>query len=183
MAGLCSFICGVRARYARRTLPPPGPRQKFRCGQCCAGSSGSSAADPDRSPPSGSRRRSRTESLPAANTRRRRCRRPRTTAVDRGHHRKYRPGSRSAARPGSGADAGPGYTAAGEYSPPASAPSPRPRGAQTEQDEDQKGEKKPLAEIIDLPCITEGFKHLTSPQPSRQLSRFFLWRRPCKRQP
>ena len=55
--------------------------------------------------------------------------------------------------------------------------------AQTEQDEDQKGEKKPLAEIIDLPCITEGFKHLTSPQPSRQLSRFFLWRRPCKRQP
>ena len=59
----------------------------------------------------------------------------------------------------------------------------RNRTAKTEQDEDQKGEQKTLAQIFNLPCFTEGFKHLTSPQPSRPLSRFFPWRRLYKQRP
>ena len=59
----------------------------------------------------------------------------------------------------------------------------RERTAETEQDEDQKGEQKTLAQIFNLPCVTEGFQHLTSPQPSRLLSRFFPWRRLYKLRP
>ena len=59
----------------------------------------------------------------------------------------------------------------------------RNRTAKTEQDEDQKGEQKTLAQIFNLPCVTEGFQHLTSPQPSRPLSRFFPWRRLYKQRP
>ena len=54
------------------------------------------------------------------------------------------------------------------------------RAAQAEQDQDQEGEQEPLAKIVDLPGIAEGFKHLTSPQPSRPLSRSFLWQRQCR---
>ena len=59
----------------------------------------------------------------------------------------------------------------------------RDRAAQTEQDEDQQGEQEPFTEIVDLPGFPEGFKHLTSPLPSRLLSRFFLWRRQCTQRP
>ena len=59
----------------------------------------------------------------------------------------------------------------------------RERTAETEQNEDQKGEQKTLAQIFNLPCVTEGFQHLTSPLPSRLLSRFFPWRRLYKQRP